>query len=70
MIRMMEITGLTADELGYVTGYTMATIACGVFMGICMVIALYSLTNIIGTMICRLKSIIKNRIPNVRKRME
>lgn len=67
MIRMLEITGLTAEELGFVTGYAIEMIACGVFMGICMVLALYSLVDIIEKMLCRLISFVKKHIPNVRK---
>lgn len=67
MIRLCEIIGLTAYEMGEVTGYVMAVITFSVFFGIGM---FYILITLIGTFVELVEYICKlfrKHFPNVWK---
>lgn len=70
MIRLCEIIGLLPEQMAEVTGFVMATIAFGVFMGICMFYALISAANLFWTGVEFVVSLIRKHFPNVRKRKE
>lgn len=68
MIRLCEIIGLTTYEMAELTGYVMALIVFGVFIGICMHDIFDFAVYITRELLTFVWKLIRKHFPNVRKR--
>lgn len=69
MLRFCEIIGLLPEELAEVTGFVMAIMSFGVFMGMCMFKVFMTVADIFWTGIDFVGKLVRKHLPNVRKRM-
>lgn len=68
MLRLCEIIGLLPNEMSEVTGYVMATIAFGVFLGKCLHDVFYVAADLFWTGVEFVGKLVRKHFPNVRKR--